>query len=360
MRPAFRALVALALIVPGVVLSTSCQRKPRFEPLQADSTALGPDSMMVRAREALSLWESGSPEDAAAASAQVLMDRVRGRPATEWKELADRYLDSLGVGAESVAGDCVLMVNFFPRSDPTSTSWPYLFWCGDEEPQYQAVEGKSLRLFSVASRGFKSKRNAGPPRTRGVGALFGRRAGGGHQPLLMVWSAPPAAERWKLVQTLGPDSLGGTGTGEFETVADTTVELMVRTYRTPGYFEECATCPHVYELHRFRWGAEGFQRVEDSVVPSPYSTFVAFIRAVMANDEDRAEPLVTKGSLFDDARDLDWGKPRGNWRIAPATDETPAQMIFFRGKDEAYRIEFERSGGNWLIAGFEAVPRTVE
>jgi hypothetical protein len=284
-----------------------------------------------------------------------------GRPATEWKKTADNFLDSLGVGTESASSDCVLLLNFFARSDPSSGSWPYLYWCDDKDAAgYQAVAGKSLRLFSVASRGFKSAKSAGPPRPRGAATLFGRRAGSGQQPMLMVWELPAPGKSWKLAQTLGPDSLGGTGTGEFESLSDTTVDLLVRTYRTPGYFEECATCPHVYELHRFRWDDEGFHRIEDTVVPSPYSTFVAFIRAVMANDEDRAKPLITKGSLWDDARKLDWGKPRGSWRIAPATDETPATMVFFRGQEEAYRVEFERSGGQWLIAGFEAVPRTVE
>jgi len=346
------------LLVATLMIADACQRKPRFEPMR-DSTGALVDSITVLEREVQDLWDSGPSDDAAAASARILFERLRDLKASDWKHRADQFLDSLGVGSETAAAPCVLAVNFFARSDPASGSWPYLYWCGEEGARYQPVEGRDLRLLSLQSRGFQSDRSAGPAGLRGAAALFARRAGGGQQPLLMVWSVSSGAKKWDLVQTLGPDSLGGVGTGEFERPGDA-VELVARTYRTPGYFEECATCPHVFELHRFRWGAEGFNRVEDKLVPSPYSTFVAFIRAVMANDDDLAETFVSKRSLVGAARRFDWQKPRGIWRIAPATDETPQQMVFFRGQEEAYRVEFERNGEAWLIAGFEPVTRSVE
>jgi hypothetical protein len=80
----------------------------------------------------------------------------------------------------------------------------------------------------------------------------------------------------------------------------------------------------------------------------------------MANDKDEAATWVANRSLVDQARKLEWHRPKGVWRIAPATDETPTRMVFFRGESEAYRVEFESLGDEWVISGFEAVPRTVE
>ena len=175
----------------------------------------------------------------------------------------------------------------------------------------------------------------------------------------MVWEAPGRSDQLKLIQTLGPDSLGGVGTGEFETTADTVIDLVARTYRQHALFDECATCPHVYVVHRFRWVARGFERVEQSPVASPYSTFVEFIEALRAGDLGAAG-RVADPSLIEKARHLDWGKPAGAWRIAPAADETPQRMVFFRGEKESYRVQFEQRGADFVITDFEAVSRSVE
>ena len=50
----------------------------------------------------------------------------------------------------------------------------------------------------------------------------------------------------------------------------------------------------------------------------------------------------------------------GPWRVAPETDETASHMVFFRGRDEAYRVEFVAQDGEWKIAGFEPTARTIE
>ena len=157
----------------------------------------------------------------------------------------------------------------------------------------------------------------------------------------MVWQQ--RSGRWALQQTLGSDSLGGLGTGEFEAPGDST-DLVTRTYRVPRYFAECATCPHAYGMHRFRWRASGFERIEDRVVPSTYSTFVAFIQSLLAGDRDAGTALVTQPSLVDAAIHAEWNQAKGTWRIAPVTDETPRRLVFFRGEKDAYRVEFEQRG----------------
>jgi hypothetical protein len=346
------AALLLASLLP---LAGGCQRKTQFVPPDADSTrARGVDSASVRVRVAQDRWEGGPSAESASAIAEVVADRLRHEPPAEWKSAADALLDSLGVGAETATADCILAINLFSRSDPGMGSWPFLAWCGAHGAMIQGIEGKGLHLDQIVSRG--DPHAAGTERA--VAALFGSHGGGGQQPLLMVWRLDK--ERFGLIQTLGPDSLGGVGTGEFTTAADGSTDLVTRTYRTPRYFDECATCPHLYRTHRFHWGAPDFDRVEDVAIASPYSTFVAFIQALMGGDHDAASRLVTNGSLVDQARRFAWDSPKGAWRIAPTMDESPSRLVFFRGEKEAFAVQFAQQGSSWLIAAFDAVPREVE
>ncbi len=348
-----------ALLV-AALLAAGCNRQPRFMPPDADSTALAVDSSTVALRQVQEAWESSEYESAAERTAQVLAQRLSDAPPAEWGDRAAQLLDSLGVGHEAASGACALVLNLFARSDPNAGSWPYLITCGEQGARIQAIEGKNLRLQHVMSRGLAGVEMPGGAAGPGVAVLSTRRLGAGQQPLLMVWEQPASGGEWSLVQTLGPDSLGGVGTGDFETPSDTTIELVTRTYRVPPLFEECATCPHFFRLHRFRWDVDGFHRVEVLAVPSTYATFVGFIQALLANDRDEAERLIVDRDLWDQARHWEWNKPRGLWRVAPATDESPRRIVFFRGVNEAYRVDFESRGEDWVIASFESIPRTVE
>ena len=351
-------LAGAVLIVLALLGANGCQRKVRYTPPRVESTAADEDSSAIVLRRAQEQWEAGdSPESAAEMSAQALFEELRDLPPSEWSDRASAVFDSLAIGAEIAGGACGLAVNFFQRSDPTAGSWPYVFWCGAKGPVYQKVEGRGMKLGSFLARGLATGVRQSPE--RGAAALYSRHGTGGQQPVLMVWEAPGRSDQLKLIQTLGPDSLGGVGTGEFETTADTVIDLVARTYRQHALFDECATCPHVYVVHRFRWVARGFERVEQNPVPSPYSTFVEFIEALRAGDLGAAG-RVADPSLIEKARHLDWGKPAGAWRIATAADETPQRMVFFRGEKESYRVQFEQRGADFVITDFEAVSRSVE
>jgi hypothetical protein len=360
-RPA-RILVAAALACLALA-GCGCQRRSRFVPLQADSTTtLSVDSIAVIARDLQLRWEApGAGEEAARLSARFvladLMTRTRIDPTMNWESRARTVLDSLGVGAETASTRCALVVNFFARSDPDQGAWPWLFWCGPKSVLAQPLEGRGLKLVAVTARGLWGDPPK-PPGPASVALLFGRRSAIGQQLLAMVWTL--GGGHATLVQTLGPDSLGGTGTGEFEASSDTAIDLVARTYRPAPRFDECPTCPHVYHVHRFHWGAQGFERVSDESISSPYSTFAEFLQALAVDDRSRAWQLVTDPSWVEAARRLQWGTSKGEWRVAPSTDETAREMVFFHGRDEAYRVTFEQRGGSWRISGFRTTTQSVE
>jgi hypothetical protein len=362
------AILACALVagLPG------CQRKPHFVSASADSSLAGwHDSLPGQVRVLQERWSAGGAgEDAARLTAEVLLRDLRAHvgadPGVSWERRARALLDSLDVGAEFAGAPCVLIVNFFSRSDPTAGSWPWIFWCGEGGADSasvilaQSVEGQNLSLVTAASRGLASGSTMPSPlpaAPHGIAALFARRSGSGQQPMLMTWRA---GARLELAQALGPDSLGGVGTGAFESPGDSGVVLATRTWQPTPRFDECATCPHLFRLRRFRWGVDGFARVEDQIVASPYVAFVQLIQALTAGDRDAALRRVTGSALLEAARRADWASFRGPWRAAPGREEGGDQMVFYRGPSEAWKVHFVRRGGEWLVGSLEPTTRVIE
>jgi len=358
-RAARAGLVAGALL--ALASLPACQRKTNIVLIPADSTqAAANDSATMAVRTAQELWDAGDSAAAAAATAHVLAIDLAGRPPGAWRDRAGALFDSLGIGGEFADAPCALFVNLFSRSDPDNGSWPYLLWCGQQSPGVQAVEGKNLHLIGLVSRGLV-RTGVGADSARVVAASFSRRAAGGVQPLVMTWRlAAKGAERWSLAQTLGADSLGGFGTASFESVSDTSADLVTRTYRTPPNFVECATCPHAYATSRWHWSPQGFVRTDRQPVPSPYGTFAAFIQSLVAGDRLAASERLADPVLVNEAITLEWNVRKGSWRPAPGADETPLAMTFYRGQKDAYTVHFRQQGQDWVITGFEPVTRTVE
>ncbi len=351
--------VVLACACAALLASASgCGRRPHVEYPAGDSLSTARlDSTVILTRQAQQAWDApGGGEAAARASARALGLALAAAAPEDWTARAQVFLDSLGVGMELAGGRCALAVNFFSRADPAAGSWPYLFWCGPRGPESQPLEGRSMRLLQLASRGLRADgaRDSVPP---AVALLLDRRAPVGSQLYLVVWTRNP--QGWEVAQTLGPDSLGGAGTGDFETRGDTLM-LVTRTYRTNRGFEECTTCPHIYRVRRLAWGRDGFVVQSEEESPSPYSTFVRFIQALVTNDRTTAEALVSDRSLVEVARREGFAQSRGLWRVAPATDETATHMVFLRGAGEAYDLQFALTGGEWLVSGIQPTDHKVE
>ena len=340
----------------ALVLVAGCNRRPQLVPASADSTHAAVDSFGVYARQAADRWESGMNEEASRYTARVLREALMARPNAPWVERVRGVLDSLGMAADVGGGDRATVANLFARADPEGGSWPFVFWRDGGSVRFQALEGGGLHLEDVATRAFAA--DATPGDSGQVAVLWARRVGGGRQPALMAWHYERG--RWNLLQSLGPDSLGGTGSGEFA-AADSGRALTVRTYRPTPYFDECATCPHVFHERGYTWGPAGFTRLDARTVPSPYGTFAAFINALVANDRERATQYVVDRSLIDFARRYDWqSAAKGRWRVAPASDEGGAEVVLLRGTSEAYRVRFEPRDGDWVIAGFEPTKAAIE
>ncbi len=346
--------VGASVLVLLAVLAASCERRTTLVPPPGDSTAvLSGDSSRALIRDVQRAWDQRADlEQAADLTSKLLLDEFRRIEPAGWVDRAEALCDSLGIGVETAGSSCALAVNLFLRSDPAAGSWPYLLWCSGRDVRLHALEGRNLRLLGAAARA-----DSGAADPTSFVALYARSRGSRLEPLLNLWTRPRAGD-WRLFQTLGPDSLGGTGSAELVN-GSSGVEVVTRTYHTPPGFEECPTCPHVFWTHRFRWGEIGFERLGDAPVPSAYATFVQFIQALSRGEGDPVI-YVTDPALIDEARRLEWQSPRGAWRIAPKSEEAGNELTFFRGPQEAYLVRFVTRDEEYLISGFEIVPRTVE
>jgi hypothetical protein len=337
-----------------------CDREPRLVPPGADSTSATVDSFAIAVQAVRDRWdtEGGADGSAAERTSALLVADLQARPGARPAERARVLLDSLHLGAEVAGRGDVALVNLFALSDPTATSWPRLVWRDGDAVRSQAVEGSGMRLAAL---------ELGPPgraprdSAAQAAALFTRTSGSGSQPLVFVWRRAPRESVWRLHQTLGPDSLGGTGAAEFLAPGRDSVSLRSRTWsRTPG-FEECPTCPHLYRTRTFRWGSEGFSTRDYSSEASPYATFVRFVQALSIPDLELAYEQVADPRLVEFARVNAFGERRAPWRIAPGTtDERSDVLTFLRGPTEAWTIRFERRSGTPRIVAIEAARQAVE
>lgn len=354
-------------MVAMVLAAAGCDRAPRFKGVDADTTATVPaDSNAIYVQMAQERW--GDPErgeEAADLAARVVLQALRNQPSEPIADRSRELLDSLAFGAETAGGRGFVVANLFARSNPSAGSYPYLFWRDAGATRYQSLDAAGMRLVGAiteATGGEGAPGSPGSPGAQGarVAVLFSRLGPSGQQPFAFVWQRPPDAASWRLAQSLGPDSLGSVGSARFVDSGGEGVVLVSRATLPARGFDECATCPHIYRLRRFRWGAPGLVVASEEIERSPYYAFVQLIQALAASNRDEAENWVADLSIADAAIGYDWGGSKGQWRLAPGSSPNAHDLLLFRGSQEAYRVHFGPRGDGWVVTGFEPTTRTIE
>ncbi len=316
--------------------------------------------MEVLVRQARDQWESAETGNTAAdLTATLVAQELRLHSDESLEDRARAWLDSVGFSAEVAADKQLLALNFFPPASAAGESWLYLYRRDSRSVEHQPLEGGGMRLLDLVAVTTEPSSNSSEAPTEQAAILLARQSPSGPQPLAYVW-VRASKGRWRLAQSLGPDSLGGVGTARFARLAGEGVALESRTFRpTPG-FQECPTCPHLYRKHRFRWAEDGFVSAGVEIEPSSYQAFVELIQALTSMNRDRASELVTDPFLVDAAIRYEWDRAKGPWRLAPGTEGNAPELVFFRGSNEAFRVQFEQRGREYRISGFESTNRNIE
>jgi hypothetical protein len=343
--------VAALLALCVLLLSAGCDRRPRLRGPEADSLATAVDPVEKLVQSVVRQWNEGAPADAATTTAEWLALRLAATDGP-WEQTASALVDSLGIGAECAGGEGFVVVNLFSRSEIDGPTWPWVFWRAGDAVRSQALADGGRHLAAAASVALEGDV---PTDTARLAVLWSQASRSGRRLQSVTWRWDGSS--WERQQELGPESLGGTGTGRFEDGA-----LVTRTWTPTPRFEEIgANALHVEHERRFVWTTDGFVLESEARVPSPYASFAGFITALIADDRELAATYVVDRSLVEFARRLRWHEVSlGGWRVAPGTEAGLLQPVFFRGPRDAFQVNFERSGDQFLITGFMATERSVE
>ncbi len=176
---------------------------------------------------------------------------------------------------------------------------------------------------------------------------------------LTLFRLNPKGFFWNIVQfdDLGI-KLGDSGTAAWADVnGDQRLEFVVWFQAEPdSMFDECPDCPKRINELTFIERPEGFRLLDTRLLPTPYSTFTAFIHLLLDNNRGQAARLVKDPVFVTRAIAAGWGVKR-EWRTWVIEDAEPSSpwpawlMIRFHGPrgEHRYRVDFETEHGRWVI-----------
>ena len=327
------------------------------------------DSLLAWSAEARTRFQANTGDSANGANypAYDLVGRMGrrllrslGRDHLAQASAIESVLDSLGLDTEvtidpTLPQFVLLMVrNPFRRS---ANAVGFLYW----------VRGDDLRFQGILFRGGVSPKirvwwTAREQAPYECGILDQRRDEEKRMGLLFL-RLNPNGFYWNIVQHEGnaPD-LGRRGEAFWVDANGDRVPEIVSWTRGPAdsSFEECAGCPHLIIEKIFVRHEEGFELHDSRLLPSPYSSFVLFIRLLREQNRDAARRLLKHPAKLEEALALGWGAARGIWRLEYAEpDEAWPRWLALRFQDRKgrrfYSVHFTMRDARWIIDNWAPV-----
>jgi hypothetical protein len=125
---------------------------------------------------------------------------------------------------------------------------------------------------------------------------------------------------------------------------------------TDSLFTECADCPHLLTERTYVEGRDGFEFLDERLLPSPYTTFVAFVRLLHDHNLTAAGRLLEQPDKVREAVALGFGDQhgRGTWSVEygePGVRWPRWLELRFagRGAPRRYVVHFVAHAGHWLV-----------
>jgi len=123
-------------------------------------------------------------------------------------------------------------------------------------------------------------------------------------------------------------------------------------------FEECMGCPRLQFESLFTEHEQGFSLQDGRLLPSPYSTFVLFIRLLREGNRSAATRLLETPSKVTEAVMLGWNAraARGTWKLEYAEEDQPwPRWLALRHRSGTlYIVHFTMKDGRWIIRDWKA------
>ena len=267
-------------------------------------------------------------------------------------------LDSLGVKAE-FAQDAELpqfcALTFFHPAFDGYAAITYLYWWRGDELRRQRMlltGGKRLQLDVWWTGKSEAPYEAG--------LIDHRRTGETREPFFTLLRMSPRADFWGVVQAGRRDlDLGGRGTARFVDLNDdATPELLAWIISPPdARFRPGPDLPPLVSARIWQRSDSGFVVLDRRTLPSPFATFVLFLRALETTQSSLARDLVTTPAVLTKARTLRLGTftEPASWEALGQGAGGPwhQRMRFQYGtaarRDKMLEVHMKFVDGRWLV-----------
>ena len=282
--------------------------------------------------------------------------RSLGRENMRQASAVETVLDSLGLDTDVLVDPdlpyfALLMVrNPYRR---TAKAVGFLYWYRENDLRMQGAQ--FMGGFRPQMRVWWTGKEEGPYSW----GVFDRGRANGSTLRITLFRLTPKGQFWNLTQFEDTGiKLGDAGTAVWVDVnGDQRFEFTVWVPAEPdSMFDECPDCPKRIDELTFVERPEGFRLLDTRLLPTPYSTFTAFVHLLLENNRGQAARLVKDPGLVGRAVAAGWGTSRG-WRTWVVEDAEPASpwpswlLVRFRGPrgEHRYRVDFDTERGRWVI-----------
>jgi hypothetical protein len=366
-----RRLGALALLFTWAVAFAppACAQGGRPAPWQP----AGLDSTRLWALEARMLLDQTASDSVGPNESRAfgLLDRVMRRSFLGLGPRGMRgargvlaVLDSLKLDVEmeqdaDLPQFCV--VTYFNTRFAGYAAWTSLFWWRGDELMKQSIllsGGRNVQM-KVWWTGYE----LGPYE---MALIDYKRKGNPREGAFSMLRLSRGAEFWGAVQFPGKTiDLGGAGLARFVDLDNDGVPELAQwaTSESDARFVNDPNLPPVLSERIYRRTDDGFRLLDRRTVPTPFATFVLFLRALETGQVALARSLVSSPTVYTRAQTLKLGTfhAPGSWRaFEPAPGARWAESMRFQygtppllGK--GIDVRMKEVEGHWLVDGLTAL-----
>jgi hypothetical protein len=248
-----------------------------------------------------------------------------------------------------------VVVTYFNTKFAGYGSWTSLFWWRGDDLMKQSILLEGGRNIQMAV--WWAGNDLGPYE---MGLVDYRRSGDPREGSFTMLRISRQADFWGAVQTVNKTiDLGGPGPARFVDLDNDGVPELAHwaASKPDPRFVANTNLPPILSERTWRRTELGFQLLDRRTVPTPFSTFVLFLKALESGQVGLARSLVATPAVYTRAMTLKLGTFRApaSWRAAePAPGERwAASMRFAYGEpprlDKAIDVRMKEVEGHWLI-----------
>jgi hypothetical protein len=126
-------------------------------------------------------------------------------------------------------------------------------------------------------------------------------------------------------------------------------------------FDDCPNCPRLERVQRYAYRGQSWTLASESVLQTPYASFVAFLHAMTNGLPESALPYSDGTAVIDQARSLGLDRrPVQPLRAALGTTATDLTQRYRIGAQDAIEVTLEPRGERWVVVDLRETTLAIE